>query len=217
LEFVIFPFGDDPPGHVGLPMIGQPGVSETDAFDLRRGGASIAAGQDPLDLAVPVPAGPGSYQLGYAVSTSAPWWTLSTSVTTQWTFKTPASTQGALPPGWVCFSGFASGCNVIGLMLPDYHLPEDLTHHVASGPTSFQLGIQHILDVAITATRATVSVSFDGGIVWAGAHVVANPAGGFTVSYTNPPGASLASLRIHVVDADGGVLDQTIINAYVVA
>jgi sulfate adenylyltransferase subunit 1 (EFTu-like GTPase family) len=53
--------------------------------------------------------------------------------------------------------------------------------------------------------------------LWTAAHVAANPAGGFTVSYTNLPGASTASLRIHVVDADGGVLDQTIINAYAIA
>jgi hypothetical protein len=217
LEFAIYPFGDNPPGHSGLPNIGAPNVSETDAFDLLRNGVRVASGQDPLGLVVAVPAGPASYQLGYAVTMFAPWWTLSTDVTTQWTFKSPSSTQGVPPPGWVCFSGSASGCNVIGLMVPDYRLPVDLTNHVPSGPTLFQLGIQHILGVAIAATRATVSVSFDGGLVWTAAHVAANPASGFTVSYTNPSGASTASLRIHVVDADGGVLDQTIINAYAIS
>jgi hypothetical protein len=217
LEFAIDPFGDNPPGHSGPPNIGAPGVSETDAFDLLRNGASIASGQDPLGVVVPVPPGPATYQLGYAVTMSAPWWTLSTSVTTQWTFRSPASTQGVPPPGWACFSGSATGCNVIGLMVPDYRIREDLTNHVATGATSFQLNIQHILDVAIAATRATVSVSFDGGLVWSAAHVTSNPAGGFTVSYTNPPGASTASLRIHVADADGGLLDQTIINAYAIS
>ncbi len=217
LEFVIFPFGDNPPGHQGFPNTGAPDVTETDAFDLVRNGSTIASGADPLGLSVPVPSGPASYQLGYAVTMSAPWWTLSTSTSTQWGFRTPAATQGVPPPGWVCFSGSAFGCNVIDMMLPDYGLPEDLTGHEASGATSFHLGIQHVLGVSVATTHGTVSVSFDGGLTWTAAHVTADPAGGFTVSYTNVPGASAASLRIHVVDADGSTLDQTVINAYAIS
>jgi hypothetical protein len=217
LEFEIFPFGDNPSGHFGPPNFPSPDVTESDTFDLLRNGSTIASGQDPLGLAVPVPAGAARYQLGYDVAMSAPWWTLSTSTSTQWTFREPRSMQGVPPAGWACFSGSTFGCNVIDLMLPDYQLHENLTNQVAGGPTRFELGIQHVLGVSVGAVRATVSVSFDGGVVWSSASVSQTRNGEFSVSYTNPPGAGTGSLRIHVVDANGDALDQTVLNAYAIS
>jgi hypothetical protein len=103
------------------------------------------------------------------------------------------------------------------MMVPDYGLPADLTGHEASGATTFHLGVQHVAGVSVATTHATVSVSFDGGLTWTPTHVTTDPSGGYTVAYTNAPGASAASLRIHVVDADGSTLDQTVINAYAIS
>lgn len=214
LELSVFPFGDNPPGHYGFPNFPTPGLTETDAYTIWQDGVAINTGQDPLGVAVPIASGPAHYQLQYSVAMTAPWRTLSTAETTTWSFSTPASTSTQPPTGWVCFSGTSLGCSVVALMLPNYQLPEDETGHVASGPVTFQLGVSHILGVSIAATSAQVSVSFDGGTTWVPAHVSASGANRFAVSYTDPTTAGTAAIRIHVTDAKGGVLDQTIFNAY---
>jgi hypothetical protein len=216
LEFAIFPFGDNPPGHYGAPNFPEPGISETDAFTLRRDGVGIDSGEDPIFISVPVAAGNAHYQLEYSVAMSAAWRTLSTEESTTWSFSSPASTGAPLPADWACFSGTATGCSVVALMLPDYQLPESDTGDVASGPVTFQLGISHILGVPIAVTSAQVSVSFNGGTTWVTAHVTPSGANTFSVSYRNPAHAGTAAIRIHVTDADGGVLDQTIRNAYAI-
>jgi len=212
LELNIYPFGDNPPGHVGTPNTGAYGVTETDTTTLTRNGVTIASGTDPAG-AIPVPAGPGNYSLKYDVAMSASWWTLSTATSTTWDFSTPYAFAGAPPPGWVCFSGLATGCSVVGLMFPDYELPLSLLNTMSAGPVSFHLGIDHVLGAAIALKAATVSVSFNAGASWHAASVSA-ASGGFTVGYTVPSTATTVSFRIHVTDADGSVLDQTIINAY---
>jgi hypothetical protein len=214
LELAIFPFGDNPPGHVGLPNFPTPGLTETDAYTLLRNGTLISTGQDPLGISVPVPSGAGHFQLQYSVAMTAPWRTLSTDETTAWSFSSPGSTSAPPPPGWVCFSGTNVGCHVVALMLPDYQLPEDGTGHVASGPVTFRLGISHILGVPIAVTSAAVSISFNGGSTWVAAHVTPSGTNAFAVSYTDPSHAGTAAIRIHVTDAHGGILDQTILNAY---
>lgn len=214
LEFEIFPFGDNPPGHFGFPNFPVPGLTEADAYTLAQDGVTISAGQDPLGIGVPVASGSAHFQLRYTVAMSAPWRTLSTSQSTTWTFSSPGSTSAPVPSGWVCFSGTGAGCSVVALMLPDYQLPEDDTGHVASGPVTFQLGISHILGVSVAVNSAQVSVSFDGGATWTPAHVTASGSNTFAVSYKNPAQAGTAAIRIHVTDADGGIVDQTILNAY---
>ncbi len=214
LEFQIFPFGDNPPGHYGLPNPLLPGVTETDAYTLESDGTVISSGQDPLGISVPVTSTSAHYQLQYSVAMSAAWRTLSTQETTTWSFSSPSGTSAPLPSGWLCFSGTSTGCSVIALMLPDYQLPENDLGQVASGPVTFQLGISHILGVSIAVTSAQVSVSFNGGTTWVAAHVAPNGSNNFAVTYKNPSHTGTAAIRIHVTDADGGVLDQTILNAY---
>lgn len=217
LEFEIFPFGSNPPGHTGQAnSTNVPNVTESDAYTLSRNGQLIASGRDPLSLFQAVPSGPATYQLQYDVSMSAPWWTHSTSSSTAWTFSDPDSMQSPPPPSWACFNGSSTGCRVISLMFPDYQLPVNLLGEVASGPTAFTLNIGHILNVAVPVTSVGVSLSYDGGSTWHAAHVAANTSGGFRVSYTNPAGPLNAAVRIHATDSGGGVLDQTILNAYTI-
>jgi hypothetical protein len=216
LEFGLFPFGDNPPGHFGLPNFPTPGISETDRAVLQRDGVTIASGPDPQG-AVPVPPGRAQYRLTYRVAMSAPFWTLSTKTVTTWQFSVPQSLSAPLPPSWTCFSGTSLGCSVVALMFPDYQLPLNLRNELPPGPVSFTLGIVHVLDVPVALKQADVEVSFDHGGTWQPAHVVHNGTGGYTVSYGNPAGASTASLRISVADADGSLLDQTIIDAYAIS
>ena len=195
-----------------MPNTGAYGVTETDTTTLTRNGVTIASGTDPVG-AIPVPAGSGHYSLRYDVAMSASWWTLSTATSTTWDFSTPGAFAGAPPPGWACFSGMATGCSVVGLMFPDYELPLTLLNTMSAGPVSFHLGIDHVLGAAIALKAATVSVSFNAGASWHAASV-STGSGGFTVGYTVPSTANTVSFHIHVTDADGSVLDQTIINAY---
>ncbi len=214
LELAVYPYGDNPPGHTGFPNFPAPGLTETDTYTLWRDGVPISAGPDPLGISVPIPSGAATYQLKYSVVTSAPWRTLSTSQTTTWGFSSPGATSAPPPTGWVCFSGTSVGCSVVALMLPSYQLPEDDTGHVASGSVTFQLGISHMLGASIATTSAAVSISFDGGSTWVAAKVSPNGANNYAVSYSDPSHAGTAAIRISVTDADGGVLDQTILNAY---
>jgi hypothetical protein len=213
LEFNVLPFADNPPGHVGSSNIGVPGVTETDTTTLDRNGVTIFAGADP-EVSVPVPAGPAHNTLDYSVTMSAPWWTLSTASTTAWTFSTPQSFAQLPRTGWLCFSLATIGCKVVGLMFADYALPLNMLNQMPPGPVRFDLGIDHVLGAVIAVNQPTVSVSFDGGVTWRAAQVSRQGADGFSVSYENPPGRGTASLRIHVTDADGGSLSQTIDNAY---
>jgi hypothetical protein len=68
--------------------------------------------------------------------------------------------------------------------------------------------------VPVAVTSAQVSVSFDGGPTWVTAHVTPSGSNSYSVSYKDPSHAGTAALRIHVTDADGGLLDQTILDAY---
>jgi hypothetical protein len=214
LELNLYPFGDNPPGHAGLPNFSGPGISESDAATLQRDGVTIAQGSDPAG-AVPVPAGPARYRLTYDVSMSSPaFWTLSTTSHTIWTFRTPQSLSSPLPASWTCFSGTSIGCSVVALMIADYELPVNLTNQAPAGPINFDLAITHVLDVALPVTQLRVAVSFDHGASWHAAQIGAEGGDLFRISYTNPSGAATASLHVVATDAAGGALDQTIIDAY---
>ncbi len=213
----IFPLGGNPPGHTGFGSNNTPGVSFSNAFSLLRNGVTIASGPFGPPSFVAVPAGPARYRLQYHVTMSAPWWTHSTDTSTQWSFKDPDSMQSPPPAGWACGNGSNVGCKVISLMFPDYALPQNLLGQESAGPTSFRLGIVHNLNVAVPVTGAQVSLSYDGGATWHFATAASNSTGGFRVSYTNPAGPLNVAIRIHVTDTAGGVLDQTILNAYSIA
>ena len=65
---------------------------------------------------------------------------------------------------------------------------------------------------SITVTRASVSVSFDGGKTWHPAHVTGR-GGRYTATFTAPAGVKV-SLRTSAADAAGGSIAETITNAY---
>jgi hypothetical protein len=61
-------------------------------------------------------------------------------------------------------------------------------------------------------TRASVSVSFDGGKTWHPATVTGHE-GRYTATFTAPAGAKV-SLRASAADAAGGSITETITSAY---
>jgi hypothetical protein len=71
----------------------------------------------------------------------------------------------------------------------------------------------HLQAVKATAvTRASVSVSFDGGKTWHPARVSGH-GGSYAAVFTAPAGA-LVTLRTSAADAAGGTVTETITSAY---
>jgi hypothetical protein len=65
---------------------------------------------------------------------------------------------------------------------------------------------------AAPVTRASASVSFDGGKTWHQARV-SGRGGSYAAVFTAPPGA-LVTLRTSAADAAGGTVAETITSAY---
>jgi len=64
----------------------------------------------------------------------------------------------------------------------------------------------------IKVTRASVSVSVDGGKTWHPA-TITGQGGRYTATFTAPAGVEV-SLRTRAADAAGGAITETITNAY---
>ena len=81
------------------------------------------------------------------------------------------------------------------------------------GPQTIRLSVGHLQPVKpITVTRASVSVSFDGGKTWHRAKVTGH-GGSYTATFTAPAGVTV-SLRTSAADAAGSSIAETITSAY---
>ena len=88
-----------------------------------------------------------------------------------------------------------------------------LTGGTRPGRQVLQVTAGHLqLVKPITVTRASVSVSFDGGKTWHRAKVTGH-GGSYTATFTAPAGVKV-SLRTSAADAAGGSITETITNAY---
>jgi hypothetical protein len=85
-----------------------------------------------------------------------------------------------------------------------------------AGPQRVHLTVGQLQAAAASAiTKASVSVSFDGGTTWHAA-TLTGTGGSYTASFTAPAGAKV-SLRTSAADADGGTVTETITSAYQIA
>jgi hypothetical protein len=217
LNLIIAPYADSN-GHVAVEptTTSAPGDNASGSFQLSSGGTVLASGSYPDGVQIPVPHAAARYQLDYDVTRSAPWWTLSTSTQTEWTFSSSPN-RATLPPGWFCDYTGAKACAVLPLLFADYRLPVDDTGHEPAGPVTAEIDVHHLQGAAQTRiTSAKVRVSFDNGQTWQQADVTAEGPGRYQVSYVNPPGAQTASIWLAASDARGNTISQVINQAYAI-
>jgi hypothetical protein len=219
INLIIQPYADSA-GHVANQPTtpgGTPGDVASGSYALSSGGTVLATGSYPDGVQIPVPHAAAQYQLDYDVTRSAPWWTLSTSTHTEWTFSS-APNGGSLPPGWFCDQLADTHCDVLPLLFASYQLPTDDTGHEPAGPVTGEVDISHLQGAASTAiTGVTMQVSFDGGQTWQPAAITTIAPGRYQVSYTNPSGAATADIQLTARDAQGNTLSQVIHQAYAIA
>ena len=169
----------------------------------------------------PMLPGKASYKIDWA-STAAPTWSqLATSEDSVWTFtsaRPPAASK--LPSYEACTPDVGQACSYLPLVFASYNFGANASGQL-SGPgteTFTVTGYHEQGDTGSAVDHASVQVSFDDGTTWAPASAVTAVGGGtFKVTVT-PPGPSatsdFASVRVHLADAAGDTLDQTIIRAY---
>lgn len=218
LNLIIEPYADNS-GHVAVQPTSTStrGDLATGSFQLSSGGSVLATGSYPDGIRIPIPHAAAQYQLEYDVTRSAPWWNLSTSTQTEWTFSS-APNNASLPPGWFCDTSATTNCNVLPLLFADYQLPTDDTGQEPVGPVTADINVHHSQGAAQTGIASvSVQVSFDDGQTWQQAAVTTTNAGQYQVSYTNPSGAPSASIRLTARDAQGSTLSQVIHQAYAIA
>jgi hypothetical protein len=218
INLIIEPYADSADHVANQPTVpgGTPGDVASGSYTLSSGGAVLASGSYPDGVQIPVPHAAAQYQLNYDVTRSAPWWTLSTSTHTEWTFSS-APNNASLPPGWFCDHLGNTHCAVLPLLFANYQLPVDDTGHEPAGPVTGEVDISHLQGAPNTAiTGVTMQVSFDGGQTWQPAAITTIAPGRYQVSYTNPSGATTADIQLTAHDAQGNTLSQTIDQAYAI-
>jgi YVTN family beta-propeller protein len=228
LTLDISPFSDSVPGHTGVGGAPFTGGS----YQIDENGKQIAAG-DPgtqrgfngeFDTHVALSPHPGVVRVALSVALTgraAP--KLSPADQTVWTWRSAHEAGATLPAGWTCLPtgrGIAHpvrSCAAEPMMTLGYGVTGlGLNGSAPSGPQVLHLTVGHIqLAKAAAVTKASVSVSFDGGKTWHPAQVSGH-AGHYTAVFTAQAGA-LVTLRTHATDAAGGSVTETITSAYQVA
>jgi hypothetical protein len=222
------PFSDSVPGHTGVG--GEPFTGGS--YQIDENGKQIAAGNPgtqrgffgEFDTHVPLSPHPGVVRFALSVALtgrSAP--KLSPVDQAVWTWRSAHEAGARLPAGWTCLptgGGIVHpvrSCAAEPMMTLGYGVAgEGLGGSTPPGRQVLHLSVGHIqLAKAAAVTRASVSVSFDGGKTWHPAQVSGH-AGHYTAVFTAPAGA-LVTLRTHATDAAGGSITETITSAYQVA
>lgn len=172
-------------------------------FRLYENGGLIAEGERFFG-GFSVSGGPSTYRAELDVSRAAPFWRLSSTTNTAWTFN---STQ---PPEGVV--------QVQPLLLVDYDLGKlDLLNRTRGDEHEIEFRV-HRQQGAQPAkiTSAKLWASFDDGATWRLVPVESEAGGRFKAEIRHPasPAQQYVSLRIQASDAGGSSIGQTIIRAY---
>lgn len=235
LTLDVMPFSDSTPGHIGASgFFGGfegPFGKISGHYLIAENGKTIAAG-DPLHGAagpsgefhttVTLSPRPAALRLVLDATRKAKIYTLSTSSRTVWTWRSVHQSGAGLPAGWGCAisrAGTVAGraCGVEPMMTLGYAVAGlSLAGSAPAGAQVVHVFAGHVqLARAVAVTGARVAVSFDGGKSWQPAKVTGS-AGSYAASFSAAAGAKV-SLRTSAVDAAGGTITETLINAYQVA
>jgi hypothetical protein len=226
VNLFLFPYGDETVEHAGSrsPGLGTE-LKEDINFSLYAGDNLVAQGQYPYVQDLSVPAGPMTFRIDLDSTRTAPWFTLSNTIHTTWTFPSAHVPDSVtLPnPKWACVR-FAPRHNCAAVPLPLLYYTVngiDLTDHVAAGgPASTDITIYHAQGADPSPiTAASMDVSYDGGRTWQPATLTGS-GDHWTAHYTHPSLAATdgyVAIRATAKDAAGDTVTQTVLKAYALA
>ena len=228
LGVYVTPFSDNTPGDTGSGYAPIPHVKFSGRYEIDVNGTRVASGSAVppkpyyaigFGRVVRVTPKPSVIRLLLTAVRKGSAYPLSSVSRTVWTWRSGHEAGKTVPPGWQCASAFVArqasrSCAaepmmtlqyaIAGLTLPGGTRPGRQVLHVRAGHLQ--------LVKPIKVTRASVSVSFDGGKTWHRATVTGH-GGRYTATFTAPAGVKV-SLRTSAADAAGGTITETITNAY---
>jgi hypothetical protein len=227
LQLQLDPFDDSAPGHMIGWVQAKPGAGQaTGTYRISQDGRTIASGNavaaakfGSFYTTATLSPRPSTieFMLSYArVGQGA---ALPAATTTVWTWRSAPEPGEKLPPAWTCV-GYTYGhrdCAAQPMLVLRYAVANlSLRDAAPAGRQAIHLTVGHIQPATGSAiTKASVSVSFDGGGTWQPARV-SGCGGSYTASFTAPAGTTV-SLRTSAADAAGGTITETITGAYQVA
>ena len=229
LTLDVMPFSDSTLGH--LSAAGFSGGKITGHYEIDENGKAIAAG-NPLQhgrevgpfgefhTRVTLSPHPAAVRFVLDASRTARIYPLSTASHTVWTWRSRRESGARLPAGWSCaLTSLGAGaggrsCAVQPMMTLEYAVAGMSLHgSTRPGRQTIHLAAGHLqLVKPSTVTRASVSVSFDGGKTWHPATVTGHD-GTYTATFTAPARAKV-SLRTTAAGAMGSSIAETLTNAY---
>jgi hypothetical protein len=237
LTLDVMPFSDSTLGHIsangffgGFGTVGK----ITGHYEVDENGKVIAAGNPLTHYQEVGPFGefhttlalsphPATIRFVLDASRNARIYTVSTASHTVWTWRSQRESGARLPAGWACGltrRGTPAGgrsCAVEPMMTLEYAVAGESLHgSTHAGPQTIHLSAGHLQLVnGPQVTRASLSVSFDGGKTWHRASLTGR-GGSYTATFTAPAGVPV-SLRASATDAAGGSVTETLPGAYQVS
>jgi subtilisin family serine protease len=171
-------------------------LGDAGTISLYQDGTLLTTGPVTQPALVPLPDQAATYRLAAEVHRSDANWTLSTKVSSTWTFRSSAAAEGKAFP--LLTARFDPGVNL---------------HNQAPGGVAFSFpAYVERQDGASKVTTFTVDVSYDDGKNWQAAKVVRD-GDHWTVSVRHPL-SGYASLRAWATDSEGNTVEQTVVRAY---
>jgi hypothetical protein len=220
LSLEVDPFGDNQAGHEIGGLLGS-GVTGT--YRIEQDGTKIAGG-NAVTQASPygefyttatLAQKPATIRFSLDLTRTGKLFPLSAATRTVWTWASAPVKTATLPPGWSC-APLTRGrdCAIEPMMTLRYGVAGlGLDGTAPAGRQVLHVLAGHLqAERAAPVTRASVSVSFDGGKTWRQARVSGH-GGSYAAVFTAPRGA-LVTLRTSAADAAGGTVAETITSAY---
>ena len=226
------PFGDNQPGDTGSGYAGScNGIRCASTYALYQNGRKIAGGNavkaaGPFnDLLVQARLSPRPARLAFVLTASraSRRYRLSATSRDVWTWSTRRQPAATVPTPWTCGETIAPGgqigyphrCAVQPMLMLAYQIARlSLSGTTRPGRQVISINVRHLqLSAPARITRASLAVSFDGGLTWHAARVTRTASGRFRAVFTAPAGAAI-TLRTHAADAAGAQLTETITRAY---
>jgi hypothetical protein len=226
LRLEVDPFDDSTPGHL-IGLLQQTSTSAiTGSYQIDQNGTKVAGGNAVTQVGpnsefytqARLSSRPSTIRFSLDLARTDRYFPLSTATSTVWTWHSAPVTGATLPPGWSCVPHTTGrDCAIEPMMTLGYAVAHLGRRGAApAGPQRVRLTVGHLQAATATAiTKASVSVSFDGGTTWHPA-ALTGTGGSYTASFTAPAGAKV-SLRTSAGDAAGGTVAETITDAYQIA
>jgi hypothetical protein len=217
LWFLLNPFSDNSPGHVG-------DLSDRAPYSVRQDGRQIGKGQLSFGMAsVKVTAKPSVIRLALTASEPSTANEFSAATDTVWTMHTHPQPRAVIPGSWACFiESYTTGpfvptqkCAVLPMLAVSYHVRGlRLDGFAPVGSQQISVDVGHIaLAKAAPIVAVKVRVSWDQGQTWQPVKVSRTSAGHYRLAFTAAAGVD-PTLSLTATDAAGNSIAETITDAY---